>query len=109
MTTREHIGSEFDKEGFLLDFSSWTTDIAQLIAEKEGVTLLSEHWKIIFILREFYKTHQLAPPMRPLVTLLRRYLGLEEASSQRLMLLFGGSPAKTACKISGLPRPATCI
>jgi tRNA 2-thiouridine synthesizing protein E len=47
--------------------------------------------------------------MRPLVKLVKNEFGQEVGSSAFLMRLFGGSPAKLAAKIAGLPRPTNCI
>jgi tRNA 2-thiouridine synthesizing protein E len=47
--------------------------------------------------------------MRPLVKLVKEQLGEDCGSSVYLMGLFGGSPAKTAAKIAGLPRPTNCL
>jgi len=47
--------------------------------------------------------------MRPLVKLVKEKLGEDCGSSVYLMGLFGGSPAKTAAKIAGLPRPTNCL
>jgi tRNA 2-thiouridine synthesizing protein E len=47
--------------------------------------------------------------MRALVKLVKEQLGVEQGSSVYLMSLFGGSPAVTAAKVAGLPRPTNCL
>ena len=42
-----------DSEGYLLDPTEWTEEIAEKIAEKEGVTLTDEHWAVIHFMREY--------------------------------------------------------
>ena len=98
-----------DREGYLRRLEDWSEDVAGVIAAREGIELTNAHWEVINVLREFYRTHRLSPPMRALVQLIKRELGEEKGRSIYLMKLFGGSPAKTACKIAGLPRPSNCL
>ncbi|WP_191600764.1 TusE/DsrC/DsvC family sulfur relay protein [Marinomonas algicola] len=98
-----------DKEGYLLDLSAWSTDVAEEIAQKEGIKLTDSHWEIIFLLRDFYEEYELSPAMRPLVKAVAKKLGADKGKSLYLMKLFPGSPPKLAAKIAGLPKPANCI
>ena len=82
---------------------------AQQLAELEEITLTDTHWRVIKLLRSYYARTDIAPAMRPLVKLVKTEFGQEIGSSAFLMGLFGGSPAKVAAKISGLPRPTNCI
>jgi tRNA 2-thiouridine synthesizing protein E len=89
---------------------SWNHDIAQCLAEKEGLVLSKEHWAVILFLREYYAQHEKAPNTRTLVN----YLGLilnDESKGTSLYLhqLFPQSPIKLASKIAGLPEPARCL
>ena len=100
---------ELDKEGFLLDLSDWSEVVAQELAELDDVVLEAAHWEVINHLRAFYATTQVAPAMRPFVKMVRTQLGPDKGNSIYLMELFGPSPAKTAAKWSGLPRPTNCL
>jgi len=100
---------ELDKDGFLVDLCTWNTEIAASLAAMENVQLHAAHWEIIEALREFYLETEVAPAMRPFVKLVRERLGRERGNSIYLMELFGASPAKTAAKWSGLPRPTNCL
>ena len=107
---RRKINSDlWDSEGFLKDVSFWDEEIASTVASKENIILNAEHWDIIYLLRRFYENHQIAPANRALVNLVKNELGFEKGKSIYLMNLFGGSPAKLASKISGLPRPENCF
>jgi tRNA 2-thiouridine synthesizing protein E len=100
---RRKINSDlWDSEGFLKDVSLWDEEIARTVASKENIILNGEHWDIIYLLRRFYAN-------RALVNLVKHELGVEKGKSIYLMNLFGGSPAKLASKISGLPRPENCF
>ena len=101
--------SALDKDGYLRDHTAWTEQIALQLAELEGITLTERHWRVIKLLRSYYARTDIAPAMRPLVKLVKTEFGQEIGSSALLMGLFGGSPAKVAAKISGLPRPTNCI
>lgn len=102
-------GVRTDKDGYLLDLSDWNAHVAHDIAAANGVRLTENHWEIIELLREFYKKHDISPPMRPLVKRVRETLGADKGTSLYLLRLFPGSPAKLAAKIAGLPRPTHCL
>lgn len=99
----------YDKEGFLRDLDDWTPSVAATIAANENVTLTPAHWRVLETLRAFYAETDVSPAMRPFVKIMRERLGEEFGTSIALMQLFGDSPAKTAAKIAGLPRPTNCL
>ena len=100
---------ELDREGFLKNFENWNRALAGSLAHSEGVKLSDAHWEIIQILQDFYQTTDTVPETRPFSSLVLNRLGKEKSTSIYLMSLFGGSPAKIAAKISGLPKPTNCI
>lgn len=100
---------ETDEEGYLVNLQDWTPQVAELLAEREGIELTPDHWEVIDALRTFYQTFEQAPSMRPLVKWVGQRLGEEKGRSIYLMRLFPPSPAKLGCKIAGLPRPHHCI
>ena len=83
--------------------------MAHRLAATEGLVLSDSHWQIIDLLRDFFERTETSPAMRPFVKLAKDHLGEDYGSSVYLMGLFGGSPAKTAAKIAGLPRPTNCL
>jgi len=100
---------ELNNEGFLVKSHQWDRTLASDLANREGIQLTDKHWEIIDLLQEFYKETDTVPEMRPLANLISNKLGKEKSKSIYLMKLFGGSPAKNAAKISGLPKPTNCI
>ncbi|MEX0963037.1 MAG: TusE/DsrC/DsvC family sulfur relay protein [Pseudohongiellaceae bacterium] len=98
-----------DKEGYLVELGDWRESVAIALAAREGITLGPDHWEIINLLRVFYNRHQMSPANRALVSLVKRDLGAAKGRSIYLMKLFKGSPAKTASKIAGLPKPENCL
>jgi tRNA 2-thiouridine synthesizing protein E len=100
---------DLDQEGFLKNLTDWNTEIAKEIAVKEGIELSAEHWEIIEVAREFYRTFHLSPSMRALVKRTEQILGAEKGRSIYLLQLFPISSAKTISKIAGLPKPPNCL
>lgn len=102
-------GTQFDKEGFLLDLRLWDRDIATQVAQKENIKLTNEHFVILHLARDFYQDFDISPEMRPLVKWVKKKLGAEKGNSMYLLTLFPNSPAKLVSKIAGLPKPLNCI
>lgn len=98
-----------DKEGYLMVLTDWTPAVASQLATEDGISLTDAHWEILHLLRDFYARFDHAPNNRALVKYCTQQLGAERISSAYLMSLFGGSPAKTAAKYAGLPRPTHCL
>ena len=92
-----------DEDGFLQDAELWSEEVAMDFAVSENLTSLSdEHWKLIRYIREYYDKFGIAPMVRKLC----RDTGLALA---RIYELFPSGPAKGACKVAGLPKPAGCV
>lgn len=100
---------DLDKEGFLRNLEQWNEEVAEVLAMNEGIELSSDHWEILHLLREFYNRYQLAPATRALSNYIKKELAPEKGRSAYLMRLFGGSAAKNAAKIAGLPKPDNCL
>ena len=99
-----------NNEGFLEDAWTWSPDVARDIAADDNIELTDNHWEIIEFLREFYKQHEISPPSNRLfVKAVREAFNEEKGNSIYMMQLFPGTPAKTACRIAGLPRPTNCL
>ena len=99
-----------NNEGFLENAGDWNRDVAVTIAGEDGIDLDEKHWEIIEFLRDFYSEHEMSPPSNRLfVKAVKESLGEDKGNSIYLMQLFPGTPAKTACRIAGLPRPTNCL
>lgn len=98
-----------DEEGYLRNLQDWDEAVAEALASQEDITLSKSHWEVVNLLRHFYKRHQMSPATRALINLVKRELGQDKGRSLYLMRLFHGSPAKTASKIAGLPKPDNCL
>ena len=100
---------ETDSEGYLKDTTLWSDDLAELIAEKESISLSAEHWEVVRFVREFYLEFNTSPAIRMLVKAMANKFGEEKGNSRYLYRLFPKGPAKQATKIAGLPKPVKCI
>lgn len=94
---------KFDAEGFMVDKSQWTKEIAEEIARQEGIETLTEaHWKIIDFCRKTGEETGKAPTLRTITD----GTGI---STKELFALYPKGPAKKVAKISGLGKPEGCV
>jgi len=100
---------EADEEGYLIDLSIWSRELAELIAKNEDIEMTEDHWEVIDFLRQYYEDFQIAPAVRVLTKAVKKKLGAEKGNSKYLYELFPYGPGKQACKIAGLPKPTGCI
>ncbi len=96
-------------DGFLINWQSWTVEVAEELASIESITLNDEYWFLITVCREFYTVHHTSPPIRKLVGLLKNYAPHKKVDSLYLQRLFPKGAAKQLNKISGLPKPRHCV
>jgi len=100
---------ETDTQGYLLDHTLWSKELALVIATQENITLSEQHWEVINFVRDFYLEYNTSPAIRMLVKAMVKALGEDKGNSLYLYKLFPKGPAKQATKIAGLPKPARCI
>jgi tRNA 2-thiouridine synthesizing protein E len=95
---------ELNEEGFLVDPSIWTEELAVFLAQKEENLdqLSDEHWSVIRFIREHYLANDSAPMVRAMC----KSTGVP---LKRIYELFPSGPAKGACKLAGLPKPDGCV
>ncbi len=94
---------EFDNDGFMTEPGLWDEKIAASIATDEGIDEMSDkHWRIVKFIRDYWKEHDLAPPVR----LLCKEGGV---SIREVYKLFTSGPARGACRVAGLPKPDGCV
>ncbi len=92
---------QVDDEGFLLDRSRWTPEVAELLARNAGIDRLTDkHWKVLSLCRE----ESARGGCLTGAGAISRLAALDE---EQLRELFPGDPARLAARIAGLPRPIT--
>lgn len=94
---------ELNDEGFFVDPTQWTEEMAPELARREGiVTLTDAHWTVLrFMRKEFFEKGT-----GPTVRILGKTSGV---SVKDLYQLFPKGPAKVAARIAGIPKPRGCI
>ncbi|MDX1593500.1 MAG: TusE/DsrC/DsvC family sulfur relay protein [Gammaproteobacteria bacterium] len=100
---------ETDEEGYIVNLSDWDENVANALANEEGIDMSDNHWEVVNFLREYYDEYQIAPAVRVLTKAIGKKLGPDKGNSKYLYELFPYGPAKQACKIAGLPKPTGCI
>ena len=105
MPTRTYAGREVevDADGFFVDPSRWSEEMAPEIAREEGVPELTDrHWQVIKFMRHEYDEKGTGPTVR----VLGKTSGV---AIKELYQLFPKGPAKMAAKVAGIPKPRGCI
>jgi tRNA 2-thiouridine synthesizing protein E len=100
---------ETDPQGYLLNLSDWSEDLASALAEKDDLKLTETHWEIINMIRAYYQEHSTAPAMRALIKLAKSELGPKKGNNKYLYSLFPYGPGKQASRYAGLPKPTGCV
>lgn len=98
-----------DQEGYLMNLSDWSKEVAVVMAHQDECELTDNHWEVINFLREYFEAYDIAPAIRILTKQIGKKLGKEKGNSKYLYDLFPEGPAKQACKYAGLPKPTGCV
>jgi tRNA 2-thiouridine synthesizing protein E len=93
---------DVNEEGYLTNHAQWNREVAAALAAEEGITLTEEHWKVLdFIARDFAE--------KGVVPGMRRMNKVGNIATKDLYSLFPDGPIKKAARISGFPKPASCV
>jgi len=93
---------EVNEEGYLTNHAQWNRDIAAVLAQEHGITLTDAHWKVLDFIDKDFKEKGVVPGMR-------RMNKVGNIPTKELYALFPEGPIKKAAKISGYPKPASCV
>jgi TusE/DsrC/DsvC family sulfur relay protein len=92
---------EVNEEGYLTNFSQWDKIVGEEIAKEEHIDLTPRHWQVIDYIQDEYKKE---------IPLSIRKVGKSGVVDiKEFYTLFPKAPLKTATKIAGIPKPASCI
>jgi tRNA 2-thiouridine synthesizing protein E len=103
MATKTYAGQsvEVNDEGYLVDASQWSKEIAAEIAKEEGINLTEQHYQVLEFLRTANEKGE---------TLTIRKVGKSGiVDIKGLYKLFPGGPLKHSSRIAGIPKPASCV
>lgn len=94
-----------DSEGYIRHLDQWSEDYAKALAKQEGLELTSEHWQVIYFLREFYAEHDIQAQVRVMIKHFAAEWGKERGNNHYLHLIFPkGGPQKQGNRLAGLLR-----
>ena len=96
------------EQGFLINQEDWNKNIAEILAQRNNISLTEAHWEIIYFIREYYQQYKHLPNARVFIKAIAKTLGEEKGNSRYLLKLFE-NPLKQACLIAGLPKPPSCL
>lgn len=89
--------------GYLVNLEDWSKELAEKIAEEEGVELTQKHWDLIDFLRdEYINNNQNQPNTRNIVKAMGDKWG-EKIGQKEVYDLFPKDPSKQGGRIAGLP------
>lgn len=92
---------QVNEEGFMTDFSQWDKAIGEALAAEANITLTPRHWQALDYLQSEYKNN---------IPLSIRKVGKSGVVDiKEFYVLFPTAPLKTAARIAGIPKPASCI
>jgi dissimilatory sulfite reductase related protein len=88
-------------EGFMTDFKEWDNTVGEALAAENEISLSPRHWEVLGYLQTEFKNE---------VPLSIRKIGKSGVVDiKEFYQLFPKAPLKTATKIAGIPKPASCI
>ncbi len=90
-----------NEEGYLTNFDQWDEEIGETLAAEANISLTPRHWEILKYLQSEHKSQS------PLS--IRRIGKSGIVDIKEFYQLFPVAPLKTATKIAGIPKPASCI
>lgn len=99
--TYEEVSVSVNEEGYLTDLSQWTKEVGNGIAKEEGIEMTDKHWEVINYLQEQYRNEM---PLN-----IRKVGKSGVVSIKEFYALFPNGPLKISSRISGIPKPISCI
>jgi tRNA 2-thiouridine synthesizing protein E len=89
------------EDGYLVDPSQWTKDIAIEMAKEHDIELTDTHFEVLNFIREQYNAGE---------ALTIRKVGKSGITDIKgLYQLFPKGPLKLASKFAGIPKPTSCV
>ena len=94
-----------DNEGYLLDPSEWSRELAPILAAEDGLALSDAHWRVIDFIRDWYDDNQAVPEARRAITALAEASGDKRGAKALLYALFPHGYGQQACRYAGMRKP----
>jgi len=100
---------ELNEEGYLVNHSDWSEEVAGAMAKTDNCELTDKHWEVIHFLREYYEQYQIPPNVRVLAKAMAKKHGPEKGNNKYLYELFPYGPGKQGYKYASLPKLGGCV
>ncbi len=91
-----------NEDGYLVDTSQWSREVAAEIARANGLDLSDRHWLVIDYMRRDFAENGKSPTIR-------RITKNSGVDTKELYKIFPVRPGSTAAKIAGVPKPEGCV
>ena len=92
---------EVNEEGYLIDTSKWSKEVAIDIAKEEDIELTDTHFEVLDFIRQKVEKEE---------ALTIRAIGKSGiVDIKGFYGLFPGAPLKKATRIAGVPKPSSCV
>jgi tRNA 2-thiouridine synthesizing protein E len=91
-----------DGDGYLVNMTDWSPEIARAMAEADGMELTDTKWNHILRARDNYDEHAVVPPIR-------KFAKLVGEDQKEMFKLWLTGPMKPITKYGGLPKPTGCV
>ena len=98
---------ELNCKGFLVDISSWDTQLRDWLAEQEKIILSDDHHVVIDFLRRYFEENNEHPVVRMITAEMVEKLGREKGTVKYFHTLFSAG-IHQAYKVAGLPMKHSC-
>ncbi|HLG41292.1 MAG TPA: TusE/DsrC/DsvC family sulfur relay protein [Chitinophagaceae bacterium] len=90
-----------NEEGYMTDFKQWDKNIGEVLATEAEINLTPRHWEVLTYLQDEFR--------KEVALSIRRVGKSGVVDIKEFYQLFPKAPLKTATKIAGIPKPASCI
>ena len=100
----KHRDVKRDKNGYLLNPLDWNQELAEMMAQEEGVTITPKHMDIIVHLRDrFFNFNEEQPNTRQILKAMQEQWEDKSLTTKDLYDLFPQDPSKQGGRFAGLP------
>jgi tRNA 2-thiouridine synthesizing protein E len=106
MLSKQLAGRElaFNDKGFLADFAAWDEEVAEAIAQEDGLTLTDCHWAAIRYMRDHFAELGVAAHPRKLIAAVGEQLTNRGPCTRKTLdALFPNGGCRQLCRVAGLP------
>ncbi len=98
-----HPGNTEEDRRFANAPAGWTMHDAQVLAQKEGIELTDEHWRVIRVIQSVYAEDQ-SLPLRMCHDALEAHFSAK-GGNRYLFSIFPGGPVMQGCRLAGFEPP----